>query len=155
MSENYMTNAWFVSIECDCLSVSKVGYERVPSNASKRTKRGIEKTKESSLLKTYSSHYTNHLGRYETYIYELVNWSWSCLAYEWTNRSCHNFCKNFLSFDIFAEWTKYWGPMDRQKIDRGPEKTKRHEITLTTRLEIVCWNRHVNRAIRVETYSNE
>ena len=73
MSENYMTNAWFVSIKCVSLSISKVGYERVPSNASKRTKRSVEKTKESSLPKTYSSHYTNHLGRYETYIHELVN----------------------------------------------------------------------------------
>ena len=155
MSENYMTNAWFVSIECDCLSISKVGYERVPPNACKRTQRGIKKTKKSPLPKTYSSHYSNNLGRHETHFHELVSWPWSCPTYEWTDRSCHNFCKNFLSCDIFAERTKYRGPMDRQEIDRGPEEAKRHEITLTLGLEIVCWNRHVNRAIRVETYSNE
>ena len=73
MSETYMTNAWFVSIEFDFLTFFKVGYERVPSNACKRTQRGLEKTKESPLPKTYSSNYSDHLGRHETYIHELVN----------------------------------------------------------------------------------
>ena len=136
-------------------SIFKVGYERVPLNVGKWTERGIEETKESAFTKTHSSNYTNYLGRHETYIHELNNWPWSRLAYEWVDRSCHNFCKNFLSCDIFAEWVKYWRPMDRKEINRGPEKTKRHEITVTTRLEIVCWNRHVNCAIGAETYGYE